>query len=310
MLFHQLTDTTVICAANYVAVRLREVPPVGSLASPEQTSSAPAVQFFARAMENRKILKAAMCHALWILTPRPDLLRNRHVICHTVVLADIHNAGAIYVPAENHVVVDSDLVTARSFADIEAFFDAIVATASKPSPHASESSESTKDTLSRTVAKVGDALKARFAAVHINYPGSERPVAKPAGKLLHGTLDVAGEVKRITGVDFDSTRPQKHKPILLVASKFGTWASELTLVAGTLLAAGYRVKIATEDGSPPHFLGPSLDPDFVDGAWRCSVVSPEESDLALKFLNLCVAKYNSRGGRGLKEAVAVLSPAV
>jgi protease I len=276
----------VICAANYVAVRLREVPPVGSLASPERTSSAPAVQFFARAMENRKILKAAMCHALWILTPRPDLLRNRRVICHTVVLADIHNAGAVYVPAENHVVIDNDLVTARSFADIEAFFDAIVtAAATTASSHVPESPSSKKDVLTRTAAKVSEALEARFAQVNINQAGIQRPVAKPAGKLVQADLDVAGEVKRITGVEFDSTRPPRHKPVLLVASKFGTWASELTLVAGTLLAAGYRVTIASEDGSPPHMLGPSLDPDFVDGAWRCSVVSPEERDLALKFLN-------------------------
>ena len=164
----------VICAANYVAVRLREVPPVGSLASPEQTSSAPAVQFFARAMENPKILKAAMCHALWILTPRPDLLQNRRVICHTVVLADIHNAGAVYVPADNHVVVDNDLVTARSFADIEGFFDAIVTTLSKFSSHATRP-RSARDILNGTAEKISEALKARFAEVHTTYAGSSRP---------------------------------------------------------------------------------------------------------------------------------------
>jgi putative intracellular protease/amidase len=119
----------VVCAANYVAVRLREIPPMGSLASPDQTRTAPAVEFFARAMENKRIVKGAMCHALWILTPRPDLLKGRRVICHTVVLADIHNAGATYVPDPSHVVVDGDLVTARSFADIEPYFNAIVSTA-------------------------------------------------------------------------------------------------------------------------------------------------------------------------------------
>ena len=62
---------------------------------------------------------------LWILTPT-DLLRGRKVICHTVVLADVHNAGGIYEPAESHVVVDRDLVTARSFKDIEAYFAALV----------------------------------------------------------------------------------------------------------------------------------------------------------------------------------------
>jgi protease I len=119
----------VIMAANYCAIRLREILPMGSLGSPEQVATAPAVQFFAKAMENRKIVKGAMCHALWILTPRPDLLKGRKVICHTVVLSDILNAGATFVPTKEHVVIDDDLVTARSAADLEAYFKALVVTA-------------------------------------------------------------------------------------------------------------------------------------------------------------------------------------
>ena len=119
----------ILCAANYVAVRLREIPPMHSLGSPDLVNTAPAVQFFAKAMTNPKIVKGALCHALWILTPNPDLLKDRRVICHTVVLADIVNAGATFVPATSHVVVDRDLVTARSFADVEAYFDALVQTA-------------------------------------------------------------------------------------------------------------------------------------------------------------------------------------
>ncbi len=116
----------VLCAANYVAVRLREIPPMGSLGSPEEVNTAPAVKFFADAMENKNIIKGALCHALWILTPNPHLLRGRKVICHTVVLADVINAGAVFIPSENHVVVDDDLVTGRSFADVEAYWQAIV----------------------------------------------------------------------------------------------------------------------------------------------------------------------------------------
>lgn len=119
----------VMCAANYVAVRLREIPPMGSLGSPEEVNTAPAVKFFAEAMLNPKIVKGALCHALWILTPNPQLLEGREVICHTVVLSDIINAGAKFVPAESHVVIDKDLVTGRSFADVEAYWNAIVETA-------------------------------------------------------------------------------------------------------------------------------------------------------------------------------------
>jgi protease I len=120
----------VIMAANYCAVRLREIPPMGSVGSVKEIAEPPAVQFFAEAMENKAIVKGAMCHALWILTPRPDLLKNRKVICHTVVLADVINAGATFVPSSDHVVIDEDLVTARSAADLEAYFNAIVKVAS------------------------------------------------------------------------------------------------------------------------------------------------------------------------------------
>lgn len=116
----------VITAANYVAVRLREIPPRGCLASADLVRSPAAVRFMASAMMNPNIVKGALCHALWILTPVPELLKNRKVICHTVVLADVINAGAIYVPDESHVVIDKDLVTGRSAADIEAYCHAII----------------------------------------------------------------------------------------------------------------------------------------------------------------------------------------
>lgn len=111
----------VLTAANYVACRLREIPPMGSLADASLVRSPAAVRFMASAMMNPQIVKGALCHALWILTPVPELLNGRKVICHTVVLADVLNAGAVYVPDESHVVVDRDLVTGRSATDIEAY---------------------------------------------------------------------------------------------------------------------------------------------------------------------------------------------
>lgn len=116
----------VITAANYVAVRLREIPPMGCIGDASLVRSPAAVRFIASAMMNSYIVKGALCHALWILTPVPELLKDRRVICHTVVLADVINAGAIYVPDESHVVVDRDLVTGRSAADIEAYCNAML----------------------------------------------------------------------------------------------------------------------------------------------------------------------------------------
>jgi protease I len=125
----------VIMVANYCAIRFREIMPMGSLGGPDEVSKPPAVQFFARAMENKRIIKGALCHALLILTPRPDLLKGRKVMCHTVVLADIINAGGVYTADAGHVVVDDDLVTARSAADLEPYFQALVtATVERASP--------------------------------------------------------------------------------------------------------------------------------------------------------------------------------
>jgi protease I len=123
----------IIMAANYTSVRLRYFQPATAPISPEQTRTAPAVQFFAQAMANRRIIKGFLCHGLWILTPMPELLRKRRVICHEVVLADITNAGAIYLPPlansqpndRRNIVVDGDMVTGRSGGDVNAFIEAI-----------------------------------------------------------------------------------------------------------------------------------------------------------------------------------------
>ncbi len=116
----------VIMAANYTSVRLRYFePPAGQPINPEQTRTAPAVQFFAQAMTNPKIVKGLLCHGLWLLTPMPELIKGRKVICHEVVLADITNAGAVYVPSPSNIVVDGDLVTGRSGHNVNAFIDAI-----------------------------------------------------------------------------------------------------------------------------------------------------------------------------------------
>ncbi|WP_199345145.1 DJ-1/PfpI family protein [Nostoc foliaceum] len=116
----------VLMVANYCSVRLRYFqPPEGSPVKPEQVKTAPAVQFFARAMANKSIVKGALCHGLWILTPMPELLKGRKVICHEVVLADIVNAGGIYESSPTKVVVDEDLVTGYSAKEVELYVDAI-----------------------------------------------------------------------------------------------------------------------------------------------------------------------------------------
>lgn len=118
--------TAVIVSAGYTSVRLRYFEATaGHPINSEQTRTAPAVQFFAQAMANPKIVKGAICHGLWLLTPMPELLQGRKVICHEVTLADIANAGAVYVPSASGIVVDGELVTGRSGHDVGAFIEAI-----------------------------------------------------------------------------------------------------------------------------------------------------------------------------------------
>lgn len=113
----------VIQAANYTSVRLRHFE--GDPVNPLSARTAPAAEFFAGAMLDPNIVKGALCHGLWILTPRPDILSGRRVICHNVLLADVANAGGIYTPSTSGVVVDGDLVTGRAAGNVDAFIAAI-----------------------------------------------------------------------------------------------------------------------------------------------------------------------------------------
>ncbi|MDQ3760391.1 MAG: DJ-1/PfpI family protein [Actinomycetota bacterium] len=135
----------VIMVANYPSVRLRfSEGPINAGTAADVARRAPAVRFFRRAMQNSRIIKGAPCHALWLLTPSPDLLASRKVICNSVVLADVVNAGAVYTPCpagtpeEKQVIVDRDLVTNSTWHASEALVDAIkdliVALPDQPQP--------------------------------------------------------------------------------------------------------------------------------------------------------------------------------
>lgn len=117
----------IIMSANYTSVRLRYTDEPESDAR-TYVRSAPVVRFFADIMARKHIVKGALCHGLWILTPHPELLKGRRVTCHTVVMADILNAGADIVfengkPAK--VVTDDDLVTGYSKHEAVSFVKAI-----------------------------------------------------------------------------------------------------------------------------------------------------------------------------------------
>ncbi|MDR2601389.1 MAG: DJ-1/PfpI family protein [Spirochaetaceae bacterium] len=129
----------VIITANYVSVRLRWSEKTDFKDARELVRSAPVSRFFAEAMPRRDIVKGALCHGLWTLTPYPELLKGRKATCHTVVMADILNCGAEIVfedsanggkePAK--VVVDDDLATGFSKHEVVPFIEAIAAAVSR-----------------------------------------------------------------------------------------------------------------------------------------------------------------------------------
>lgn len=156
----------IIMAANYPSVRLRWFePPAGQAITPEMIRTAPAVRFFRHAMQNPKIVKGAPCHGLWLLTPNPDIVAGRRVTCNPVVLADVVNTGAIFVPPpvnedwSRHIVVDGDLVTstsAHSVELVEMFCDAIrdaILAASEQADSGAEASPTTSPVVKPATGK-------------------------------------------------------------------------------------------------------------------------------------------------------------
>jgi protease I len=96
--------SAVIVPSGFVADRLRYTKDLSKLP--------PATSFIERAFANPSILKGFICHGLWLLAPSPDLIRGRKVVSHNNLYGDVINMGAQFV--DEDVVVDSDLVTART----------------------------------------------------------------------------------------------------------------------------------------------------------------------------------------------------
>jgi protease I len=114
----------VIMSANYTSVRLRFFDEAPGTELRSLVQSAPVVAWYAQAMKNPRVVKGALCHGLWILTPNPELLKGRKVVCNPVVLADILNCGAA-ATLDPKVVVDRDLVTGYSKHEVVPFIQAI-----------------------------------------------------------------------------------------------------------------------------------------------------------------------------------------
>jgi protease I len=84
----------------------------------------PATDLMRRAFAEPGIVKGIICHGLWLMSRVPDLVRGRKLVCHPNLYGDALNMGAQYV--DDDVVVDGDLVTARSGAQAGLYARAII----------------------------------------------------------------------------------------------------------------------------------------------------------------------------------------
>jgi protease I len=84
----------------------------------------PATTFMKRAFAEKGIVKGIICHGMWLLASTPELVRGRRVVAHNNLIGDVRNMGAVYV--DQDVVVDGDLVTARTGDHCNVFARAII----------------------------------------------------------------------------------------------------------------------------------------------------------------------------------------
>jgi protease I len=72
----------------------------------------PACEFLKRAFAEKAIIKGIICHGLWLVAPIVEVIKGRRVVCHNNLVGDAKAYGAVYT--DEDVVVDGDLITARS----------------------------------------------------------------------------------------------------------------------------------------------------------------------------------------------------
>ncbi len=83
---------------------------------------------FIRQMNLQNKVIAAICHAPWVLISA-GIVKGKNMTCVNAIKDDVSNAGALYHDKE--VVVDGNLITSRTPADLGAFCREIIKALSK-----------------------------------------------------------------------------------------------------------------------------------------------------------------------------------
>ena len=91
--------------------------------APDKLRRDPDILDFVREIDKAGKLVAAICHAGWVLISA-SILEGRNATCYHAIVDDVKNAGANY--SDEAVVVDDNLVTSRSPADLPQWLPAIM----------------------------------------------------------------------------------------------------------------------------------------------------------------------------------------
>jgi len=108
--FESITDaeldqiSAVIVPSGIVSDRLRYTEDLAKIP--------PATSFLERAFQRPQIIKGIICHGLWLVAPKRELVKGRKLTCHPNLHGDALAYGAQFV--DQDVVEDGDLITART----------------------------------------------------------------------------------------------------------------------------------------------------------------------------------------------------
>ncbi len=110
--------SAIIVPSGIVSDRLRYTEDVNK--------SSPATDFVARAFAQKDIVKGIICHGMWLIATKPELVKGRKVTVHNNLIGDAKAYGAIY--QDQDVVVDGDLITGRTGGHCHLFARQIIET--------------------------------------------------------------------------------------------------------------------------------------------------------------------------------------
>ncbi len=221
----------IIVPAGYVADRLRYTEDVKKLP--------PACEFLKKAFADKKIIKGIICHGAWLMAPISELVKGRKMVVHNNLIGDAKLMGINYV--DEDVVIDGDLVSARTGGDHVAFAQKIIGLIQYI------------DIFNSLNSKI-DMLESKVK------------------QLEQRNFSVARQLNST------NTGGNKMAKVLIIATNYGSWAEELQAPWDACKKAGFEVTLATPKGKKPLPFKISIDPDFVDPVQNVKTNPPEVCD--------------------------------